>query len=357
MRIAFHADLTHNQAAVLWRCRDELSRLGINLFDGISSNAPADAHVVHSAIPGFESVIEPLLAGDAPVAILERIDGGQLTGAVRKYLSHPNLVVVIKNTVYEDIRKYNSSCWRGHEWACRQAMGETGTEPMLPERKWISEADYAKLKVGFSFAAYEHMRPLVESPYSGGDRPYLLNFAGTVDYGPDMPWLNWHRQRCVEAIRAIPGNHFCEVGRPLSREEYWDSLRKSIFCVSPWGLGEPCWRDFEGVLCGCVVIKPDTKYMNTYPRAFYRYSIVSCRPDFSDLAQCVASRGPHHSGFDLMRMLDEHERLNVSIPEMIALVKGGSADMVKESSSTEAVAARMADIFQSCFCQNAANSP
>lgn len=328
MRIAFHADLTHSQAAVLWRCRDELAGLGFDLFDALSSpDAPADAHVVHSAIVGFEPLMDSLLATDAPVAILERIDGAQLTGPVRRFLPHPNLVAVIKNTVYADWRKYNSACWRGHEWACRQAMGETGPEPMLPERKWITEAEHAKLHIGFSFAAYDHMQPLLETPHPTGDRPYLLNFAGTVDYGPDVPWLNSHRQKCVEAIQAIPGNHFCEVGRPLSREEYWDSLRKSVFCVSPWGLGEPCWRDFEGVMCGCVVIKPDTGHVLTSPDKFYSVGTISCLADFSNLKTAI-------SGLLLDRTA-------------IQLLTVGVAGMVK--SSTEATAARMAQIFASCF--------
>lgn len=335
MRIAFHADLTHNQAAVLWRCRDDLAGLGVDLFDALSSpDAPADAHVVHSAIVGFEPLMESLLAMDVPVAILERIDGAQLTGPVRRFLPHPNLVAVIKNTVYADWRKYNSACWRGHEWACRKAMGAADPEPLLPDRKWIDETDYAKLHVGFSFAAYDHMQPLFEAPAPTGDRPYLLNFAGTVDYGPDVPWLNWHRQRCVEAIQAIPGNHFCEVGRPLSREEYWDSLRKSVFCVSPWGLGEPCWRDFEGVMCGCVVIKPDTRHIRTQPEGFYAREILSCAADFSNM------------GFLLKMLIGTGTSLRVP----------AASNRVKESASTEATAARMAQIFVSCFAGQSCSS-
>ena len=329
MRLAFHADLTHSQAAVLWNCRGELASRGIDLFDAVlAPDAPCDAHVVHSAIVGFEPLMDTLLAGNAPVAILERIDGGQLTGAVRRYLPRPNLVAVIKNTVYADWRKYNSACWRGHEWGCRQAMGETGSEPQLPDRKWIDEIDYAKLHVGFSFAAYDHMRPLFDveiPPFE--DRPYVFNFAGTVDYGPDVPWLNWHRQRCVDAIREVPGTHFCEVGRPLSREEYWQSLRESRICVSPWGLGEPCWRDFEGILCGCIVIKPCTSYVKTAPEGFYSEAVISCRPDFSDLPELVS--GIQAGKFPL------------PAPEWAGRVIG--------SASTEAVAARMAELFESCF--------
>ena len=330
MRIAFHADLNHPQAAVVWGAREALAARGLDLFDGIladaAAEAAADAHVVHSGLIGVGSVIETLLGYDAPTVILERIDGAQITGPVRGLLKHPKIAAVIKNTVHGDWRKYNGACWRAHEWPCRVAMGEgePAPVPMLPEDKWISVAEYNKLAVGFSFAAYEHLRPLIEGPPPDvtRERPFLLNFAGTVDYGPEVPWLDWHRRRCVDAIRAIPGRHFVGMGRPLTREEFWESLRQSVFCVSPWGLGEACWRDFEAVLCGCIVIKPDTRGVLTSPPGFYDGAVHSCDPGFGDLADVV-------------------KRLVLSeVPIQI----GEWADRVRAHASPEAVAARLAEI-------------
>ena len=95
-----------------------------------------------------------------PVVVLERIDGAQLSAPVRKHIGHPNLKAVIKNTIYWSWMKYNETHWRGHELACRVPMLDIpidGNQPeLLPEKKWITEEQYAKLKLGFSFCAYPH---------------------------------------------------------------------------------------------------------------------------------------------------------------------------------------------------------
>lgn len=44
---------------------------------------------------------------------------------------------------------------------------------------------------------------------------------------------------------------------------------KSIFAmISPFGWGEICYRDFEAVLCGSYLIKPNTSHISTWPNIF-----------------------------------------------------------------------------------------
>ena len=42
-------------------------------------------------------------------------------------------------------------------------------------------------------------------------------------------------------------------------------MRHSRICISPFGYGEICWRDFEAILCGCLVVKPDMSHVETNP--------------------------------------------------------------------------------------------
>lgn len=325
MKIRFHADLNHTQAGVVWRCRGELAKLGIEL----SQDGPCDLRLVHSPVWEDDFLLHP-----EPVVVLERIDGAQLSSRVRRFLWHRNLSAVIKNCVYRDWMRYNRQCWRGHEWACRRAMGEVeGDEPLLPREKWISEEQYQKLHVGFSFAAYEPLVPLRRPMelLASADRKYDMHFAGTTNYpGESAPWLDWHRQQCAAAIRKVPGDHFVCEGRSMPRDGYWETLKQSRFVVSPWGLGEACWRDFEAILCGCIVIKPDTTYMETSPTAFYEWGCLRrCSPDFSDLTDVIARyeemSGP---GSDLAR-----DRWPV--------------DRILHQSSDPEIALRLADVFYS----------
>lgn len=319
MRVFFVADLSHGQATAVWRCRDLLqSQYGIELTN-IDPDGRYDLFLVHSTINDW-----PVYLLEGPTVVLERIDGPQLTANVRKYIADPNLRAVIKNTIYDGINYYNRECWRGHE-----AVARGRPEPeLLPEEKWITPEQYTKLKLGFSFTAYPHYDPIRNlQPFDlSGDRPYVCNFAGTVDYGPEMGWLNAHRLAAVRAIAKIPGPNINLAERAMQFDTYFQSLRQSEFVVSPWGLGEPCYRDFEAVLNGCLVIKPDCRHILTIPQMFYHYPQIAryvCKPDFSDLPEIVARA----------------ER--VSIGDRIIF-----AEYVRKANDTLAVAARLARIFK-----------
>jgi hypothetical protein len=324
MRILFHADLSHGQAAAVWRCRDLLqTQYGIELeaFDPAGDQVPrhADFYLVHSTREEWPEYLHKF-----PIVVLERIDGAQLSAPVRVNLGHPNLKAVIKNTVYADWNTYNENPWRRHEAWCR------GYEPTaLPPSQRITPDQYAKLKLGFSFTAYPHYDAIRSlEPYElSHERPYVAHFAGTTDYGPEMGWLNWHRMQAVAAIQdaKLPAEILADK-RTMDFTDYFRTMRESEFVVSPWGLGEPCYRDFEAVLSGCLVIKPDTRHILTVPQQFYSIPQIEryiCKPDFSDLREIIVRAE------------------KVSIGDRIQWAR-----YVAEANSTPAITRRLAQIFK-----------
>jgi hypothetical protein len=61
-------------------------------------------------------------------------------------------------------------------------------------------------------------------------------------------------------------------------------LRRSKLCFSPFGYGEICWRDFEAIACGAVLVKPDMSHVRAQPdiyRPFETY--IPVRWDLADL--------------------------------------------------------------------------
>jgi len=75
----------------------------------------------------------------------------------------------------------------------------------------------------------------------------------------------------------------------VTRDEYYQEMMRSKICISPFGYGEICWRDFEAGLCGCLLIKPDMSHVETNPDIFKPYkTYVPVKWDFSDLEEkCV----------------------------------------------------------------------
>lgn len=55
----------------------------------------------------------------------------------------------------------------------------------------------------------------------------------------------------------------------ISLHDYFKELKNSRICVSPYGVGEFCYRDYESIVCGTTLVKPDMSHMVTWPN-FYQ---------------------------------------------------------------------------------------
>ncbi len=74
----------------------------------------------------------------------------------------------------------------------------------------------------------------------------------------------------------------------VGRGQYFAELRASRAVLSPFGLGEICYRDFETFLAGSALVKPDMSHMQTWPD-LYRAdeTMFSFQWDFSDFDAVV----------------------------------------------------------------------
>jgi hypothetical protein len=72
----------------------------------------------------------------------------------------------------------------------------------------------------------------------------------------------------------------------VTPEAYLTEMLRSRICISPFGYGEICWRDFEAILCDCLLVKPDMGHVETCPDIFRPYeTYVPVKWDLSDLAE------------------------------------------------------------------------
>ena len=154
-------------------------------------------------------------------------------------------------------------------------------------RDWLKR----RLFIGWNFAGdVGLLRLLGRRAYEATERPIDLHarLAAPKDVGAH--WYNHMRMRSVNAVqRLTPAmNAIVETKRsPIA--EYLAEMRKSKLCFSPFGYGEVCWRDFEAIACGAIVVKPDMSHLKTTPdlyRPFETYAPV--RWDFSDLEEVCA---------------------------------------------------------------------
>jgi len=100
--------------------------------------------------------------------------------------------------------------------------------------------------------------PLWKSP--GASRPIDLSGRFATEY--DRYTVEHHRKSAVSAFEGRFDPSF------VTPRKYWAELRQSKIVLSPFGFGEVCFRDFEALLSGNVILKPSMSHLETWPPVF-----------------------------------------------------------------------------------------
>ncbi len=162
-------------------------------------------------------------------------------------------------------------------------------DPVARQSGPVSIEHLAKLCVGVNLAGDSKIISLYNSSklHSSFERATDNDviFRGSVPEPSN--WMYYLRKDIEPALRRLEKS--CRVIAPkerVSSEEYYREIMKSKICISPFGYGEICWRDFEAIICRCLVIKPDMSHVETNPDIFKPYqTYVPVRWDFSDLEE------------------------------------------------------------------------
>jgi hypothetical protein len=72
----------------------------------------------------------------------------------------------------------------------------------------------------------------------------------------------------IEFQRRLVQQTASKLGYPtekIPRSAYLNELRSCKVSVSPFGWGDPSWKDFEVIVNGAALLKPDMSHMTTWP--------------------------------------------------------------------------------------------
>jgi hypothetical protein len=150
----------------------------------------------------------------------------------------------------------------------------------------IPEGFLDKLVVGPGFATAEFLLPT----FLRLDRP--ISCQRDIDLhsrlgGTGKDWYGSMRDHARITVENISGIRTVTSGA-VNHRRYMQELQSAKVCFSPFGYGEVCWRDYEAVMCGALLVKPDMSHVETDPdiyRPFETY--IPVRWDFSDLEEKV----------------------------------------------------------------------
>jgi hypothetical protein len=144
----------------------------------------------------------------------------------------------------------------------------------------------SRLFVGWNFGASDEMvRLLNRRLYRRTDRHIDLHCRITLSDAVNG-WYSHMRRRCFQAAKRVATSQSIVTSTLIPQRQYIRELTCSHICFSPFGFGEVCWRDFEAIACGAVVLKQDMSHLETYPNVFVPYeTYVPVKWDLSDFSE------------------------------------------------------------------------
>jgi len=102
----------------------------------------------------------------------------------------------------------------------------------------------------------------------------------------DIPYTK-HRKGLWDILEPMKSK-YSMLTQKMEFNEYLKKLQQSKICISPFGQGEICFRDFEAMLMGTILLKPDQSIIQTAPDIFVEgETYIGCKLDWSDLEEKI----------------------------------------------------------------------
>ncbi|ARV20391.1 hypothetical protein AEP_03471 [Curvibacter sp. AEP1-3] len=195
----------------------------------------------------------------------------------------PYIDIYIKKQTYADFSQYGTP-----------TAGDTnlsnyyGSRHGLPElaQQFVAPVNFErKLRLGSNFGLSTLMVDMFlgAAPVATG-RDIDLHARIAVN---GVPWYKAMRQEAKDAVDSLKGLKIASNGR-VKRHKFYDELKRSKLCFSPFGYGEVCWRDYEAHATGALLLKPDMSHLRVLPNVFIpNETYVPLNWDLSDFAEKV----------------------------------------------------------------------
>lgn len=167
-----------------------------------------------------------------------------------------------------------------------RTTGRSFAADIIPSAGGLDPSALDKLHLGWNIALDDKIAALASHPPEA-DRPIDICSRAWVSPGN---WLHGLRAPAVAALEQLEGRWAVETPRGrVPQEDYDREMRSAKICVSPFGYGEICWRDFEAVMHGCLLVKPDTGHVRSQPDLFVAgETYLPVAWDYSDLEAVCA---------------------------------------------------------------------
>ena len=104
--------------------------------------------------------------------------------------------------------------------------------------------------------------------------------------------ISWQREKAKKLLSKICNTEL------ISKRRYHSELINAKITFSPFGWGEICYRDFEAIYSGSLLLKPSMDHVETWPNLYLRNeTYIPCNWDLNDLIDIL-------NNFDQINKID-----------------------------------------------------
>ena len=233
-----------------------------------------------------------------PCILLSDAEPASLTQDLKYKLRDPNLLAVFKNTTLRPKVLYNQA-----EDYPRYILENSYLQKRTSHEPSLEGANVSVSEPKLSNSQCDKIYTILWDIYRSAVSPNLKDIAtSNIDFktkrGIDVFFVGRvktfyeHRMLLYEKLTTLQQlSKNLNIVAPttcLEKSDYIELLKKSKIAISPWGVAEWCWRDYEAIYCGCVLIKPDTSFVQSVPDLYQNYKYyIPCKADFSDLGEKI----------------------------------------------------------------------
>ncbi len=216
----------------------------------------------------------------------------------------PYVNLFLKSQVYADKKQYLKPFRTGRIFTDYfddlYKTGEKEESYPLPQKD-----DLNKLRISWNtcFENYTESRFNIASKIKRKLRPFLSSIIRekmSIQFTPpnidrrikiscrlglshSRPSVVAHRKAVIKIIGEmnVPASK-------ISLSKYFHELRNSQIGVGPFGVGEITLRDYEIIICGATLLKPDMSHLETWPDLFQENkTFISHKWDLSDMSDKI----------------------------------------------------------------------
>jgi len=236
--------------------------------------------------PLLESISKGVAAVEQYGKDVFLFDGSDSTSLLVSYevLVNSNARCLFKNQLLTSREDYRTSTPFNKVFFLEESNLDIGYD--ITEKNW-NRIKLSGFNLGFLLPKYRSFFPFqldktldICAVYQG---EHPENYEHTVR---NDVFYTKHRKGIWNKIKSL--KNYSTLTDKLPRQQFIETLVRSKLALAPFGMGEICFRDFELMQYGVLMVKPSMDHLNTFPNPYNSEdTYVSFKRDLSNLEEVL----------------------------------------------------------------------